>query len=160
MNSLSGGMLSFSAGPILIKTAYIFFYFHRYPVFCNYLNLPPPQKKTPRFCTLCSVFIFKIPSALCVIQFMYNIFSPAFKQPDWIQYIRFVCHITVGHTSSKVRKLNSVTHIFLPSLHRNASSFYHPGLFSAICAGRVASVTTCYSARTHTYHTHTKLQHN
>jgi hypothetical protein len=132
----------------VIKTTF----FYGFTVICNYLVLLVKAVCPSVFCSFSVLLWFNLRTS----------FSPTFKQPFCIPDISFVCRVIVGHTSSAVRKLNSVTHIFLPFLHRNVASFYHPGLSSTICGDSAASVTTCYPARarahihTHTHtHTHT-----
>ena len=78
---------------------------------------------------------------VCEIQFMYNFFMPhpasplkkfclAPKTTVSMQHISFVCDVMLGHASSKVRKLNSVTHSyssslpFLPHFFTSASAFF------------------------------------
>jgi hypothetical protein len=118
------------------------FYSHLHAVFCNQVILP----NLPILCILLSFHIWN------ALSFNFNVtfLSPTFKQPVCIHHISFLCHVVAGHTSSKVRKFNSVTHTLYLFLRRNISSFYQLGLFSAVCACPAASVTTCYTARGHT----------
>jgi hypothetical protein len=57
------------------------------------------------------------------------------QTPSLYTCISFVCHVRGCHTSSEVRKLNSVTPTLLPSLRRDVSSSYHLGVFQLSTRG-------------------------